>query len=85
MAQFPQQAQFDRMLESGTLAARHIDAVTRLVADFHRRADVAGAGTAFGDPGTVFQPVDENFRQVRAAIGPDAPARERPRTVPPFG
>lgn len=77
MAQFPQQAQFDRMLESGTLAARHIDAVARLVADFHRRADVAGAGTAFGDPGTVFQPVDENFRQVRAAIGPDAPVRER--------
>ncbi len=61
MVQFPQAAQFDRMLERGALTARHIDAVARLVADFHGRAAVAGPAVAFGDPGQVFQPVEENF------------------------
>ena len=74
MAQFPQQAQFDRMLARGALTALHLDAVAQLVADFHRRADVAAADSAFGDPVTVFRPVEENFRQVRDCIGQDAPA-----------
>jgi len=77
MAQFPQQAQFDRMLGSGLLAARHIDAVARLIADFHRQAAIARAGTPFGDPGTVFKPVAENFQQIHACTERTAPARER--------
>jgi len=72
MVQFPQPAQFDRMLERGALEARHIDAVARLVADFHRRAGVAGAADAFGDPGQVVQPVEENFLQIRACTVHDS-------------
>lgn len=74
MVQFPQQAQFDRMLAEGRLTAAQLDAVARLVADFHRDADVAGPDSTYGDPGTVLQPVVENFRQVRERIGGDAPA-----------
>ncbi|MGD2112433.1 MAG: AAA family ATPase [Gammaproteobacteria bacterium] len=77
MAQFPQAAQFDRLLAHGALAPAQLDAVARLVADFHRRAEVAGADTDFGDPATVLQPVEENFRQVRECIGRDAPVLEQ--------
>jgi len=77
MAQFPQQAQFDRMLARGALEPRHIDAVAQLVAGFHERADVAGAETAFGEPDTVWQPVAENFLQIRNAVGEDGAAPER--------
>jgi aminoglycoside phosphotransferase family enzyme/predicted kinase len=76
MAQFPQAAQFDRLLARGALTPVQLDAVAHLVADFHCRAEVAGADTAFGDPETVLQPVEENFRQVRECIGRDAPALE---------
>jgi len=77
MVQFPQQAQFDRMLARGALESRHIDAVAQLVAGFHRRADVAGAETVFGDPDAVWQPVEENFLQIRNAVGDDSAAPER--------
>ncbi|MEZ5540969.1 MAG: AAA family ATPase [Pseudomonadota bacterium] len=75
MRQFPQQAQFDRMLGRGELGAAQIDAVARLIAEFHRQADVAGADTDYGGPALVLQPVEENFRQVRACIGQDVPAQ----------
>jgi len=77
MAQFPQQAQFDRMLARGALEPVHIDAVARLVADFHRRAGVAGPAAAFGEPEQVFQPVEENILQIRACIQRDSAALEQ--------
>lgn len=71
MARFPQAAQFDRMLARGELTAAHLDAVARMIADFHGHAAVAGADVSYGDPDTVMQPVTENFEQVRARAGDD--------------
>ncbi|MBI5592131.1 MAG: AAA family ATPase [Deltaproteobacteria bacterium] len=68
MAQFPQEAQLDRTLAGGNLQARHIDAFARLIARFHQRIAVAGAGSSFGDPDHIRKPVLENFLQIRKHI-----------------
>ncbi|MFO7592586.1 MAG: AAA family ATPase [Pseudomonadota bacterium] len=71
MRRFPQQAQLDRMLENGELRPSHIDAFAHMAATFHQRVDVAGAESEFGGPGQVWQPMAENFSQIREHL-PDA-------------
>lgn len=68
MREFPQNAQLDRMLADNRLQPEHIDAFARLVADFHRQAATATAETTFGDLEHVWQPVAENFAQIREKI-----------------
>jgi len=68
MLQFPQSAQLDHVLARGELQAGQLDAVARLVADFHRNITCAGVDSDFGDPAHVYQPVDENFTQIRQHI-----------------
>jgi len=68
MAQFPQSAQLDNMLAAGTLNADHMDAIARLVADFHQSVEVADAGMKYGDSDVVYQPVEENFIQINQHI-----------------
>jgi len=68
MVQFPQQAQLDRMLAAGGLRPEHLDAFARMVAGFHRQAAVAGADSPYGDAEHVWQPVAENFAQIRERI-----------------
>lgn len=68
MVQFPQEAQLDRMLDQGELEPRHMDAFSRLVADFHARAAVAGPTDKYGAPSQVWQPMEENFTQIRERI-----------------
>ena len=68
MVQFPQQAQLDRVLASGQLHSEQLDALARLVADFHQRVEVAGADSEYGDPEHVYQPVAGNFAQIRERI-----------------
>lgn len=63
MVQFPQQAQLDRMLEQRRLTSQHIDAFAEFVAEFHRKAAVADRN--YGDPSRVWQPMEENFVQIR--------------------
>ena len=65
MVQFPQQAQLDNMLDAGKLEKHHMDAFARRVSDFHAEADVAGNDCDYGDPAHVYQPVAENFTQIR--------------------
>jgi aminoglycoside phosphotransferase family enzyme/predicted kinase len=65
MVQFPQQAQLDNMLANHELHQHHIDAIARLVAGFHEAIAVATDDSDYGDPDHVFQPVAENFRQIR--------------------
>lgn len=68
MRAFPQVAQLDRLLAGGTLQARHIDLLARHIANFHEQIDVAETTTLHGDPQTVLQPVDENFKQIRQHV-----------------
>lgn len=66
MRRFPQQGQLDQMLAQGELAGSHIDAFARMAAGFHRRIAVAGAQSPYGEPAQVWQPMAENFTQIRA-------------------
>ena len=68
MVQFPQEAQLDRALSSGSLQPRHIDAFACLIAGFHRQITVAGADSSFGDPDHIRKPVQENFFQIRKHV-----------------
>lgn len=65
MRQFDQAAQLDRMLAQDALKPAHLDAFADRIAQFHGSIAVAGTDTHFGDPATVWQPVEENFRQIR--------------------
>ena len=65
MVQFPQRAQLDNMLANGELEKYHMDAIADLVAGFHTNIDVAAGDSSFGDPEHVYQPVAENFTQIR--------------------
>jgi aminoglycoside phosphotransferase family enzyme/gluconate kinase len=65
MVQFPQQVQLDNMLANGELEKYHMDAIAELVAGFHTSTDVAAEDSSFGDPEHVYQPVAENFTQIR--------------------
>lgn len=68
MREFPQEAQLDRVLARGALKPEHIDDLAARLADFHQHAAVAGPDSPFGTPERVWQPVHENFEQIRARI-----------------
>lgn len=65
MRAFPQQAQLDRALSLGALKADQIDILARHIANFHNQIEVAGMENWYGNPETVFRPVEENFKQIR--------------------
>ncbi len=68
MAQFPSEAQLDRVLARGELQPAHMDLLARELAEFHARIDIAGGTSRYGDPDHVWQPVAENFTQIRARV-----------------
>ena len=64
MTQFPQSAQLDNKLAAGELKLEHMDAIAHMVADFHQTTDVADETMDYGNKEMVYQPVEENFRQI---------------------
>ncbi|BAV34805.1 aminoglycoside phosphotransferase [Sulfuricaulis limicola] len=68
MVQFPEAARLDRMLARGELGPPHIDLLARELAEFHGRVAVAGNDQPFGDPDHVYEPVRQNFIQIRSRI-----------------
>jgi len=76
MVRFAQEALFDSMALRGELGARHIDALARVVADFHRDAARAGERDPYGRASDIELPMRQNFEQIRAlplaASGSDA-------------
>jgi aminoglycoside phosphotransferase family enzyme/predicted kinase len=72
MRQFPQEAQLDRALARGDLQFNTIDALAQMIATFHEKVAVAGKDTDYGEPQQVYQPVLENFSQIRERIHRDA-------------
>ncbi len=65
MAQFPQSAQLDHRLAAGELEAEHMDAIAQMVAEFHQHIDIADDTMDYGDSAVIYQPVNENFCQIR--------------------
>lgn len=68
MVQFPQAAQLDRVLEHGDLQPEQINLIARMISDFHQKIEISGVDSAYGDPVHVYQPVLENFSQIRERI-----------------
>ena len=80
MQQFPQQAQLDRMLLAGKLTPAEIDAIADMIAGFHQVVAVADPASHFGDSEHVFQPVVENFSQIRDRL-PDEQCNKTIQTI----
>jgi aminoglycoside phosphotransferase family enzyme/predicted kinase len=68
MRAFPQEAQLDRALAIDGLEPRQIDILAKCIADFHALADVAGAKSNYGEPEVIYQPIEENFKQIREHV-----------------
>ncbi|MGP1609070.1 MAG: AAA family ATPase, partial [Burkholderiales bacterium] len=79
MREFSQSALFDRLLSEDGLSFGQIDALADRVADFHLHAMRATAADAYGSPTGVWQPVSQNFEQLRALLPANAgDGTERP-------
>ncbi len=76
MVEFPQESLLDHALKDGALDAARVDAIARLVADFHAGAEIAAADSPYGEPDLVFRPVRENFEQIDPLLD-DPPERAR--------
>ncbi len=68
MKQFPQAAQLDNMLASGKLNNDHIDAIAQMVTEFHQNTDVADDTMEYGSSNMIYQPVEENFTQIKTHL-----------------
>ncbi len=68
MRRFPQQAQLDRVLQRHELDGNKIDAFARMAAKFHENAAIADIKSDFGTASRIWQPVEENFTQIREQI-----------------
>src|SRR3569833_1320034 len=68
MREFPQDAQLDRVLARGELRRTHIGALAEHLADVHRRAAVAAADSGYGTAENVWQPMSQNFAQIRPRL-----------------
>ena len=78
MVQFSEEARLDRMLARGALQAKHIDLLAQELAEFHDRIAVAGNDRPFGDPEHIYEPVHQNFEQIRPRIeAPDQTQLQR--------
>ncbi len=65
MHRFSQEALLDRVLAAGRLESRHIEALARQLADFHRTISAADSAAPFGEPEQVRQPMLDDFTCTR--------------------
>ncbi len=76
MRQFPPDATLDRLEAQGLLTSRQVEILAATAARFHLQDCArAGAETPWGEPQQVWQPVDQNFRQIAPLLS--APADRR--------
>ena len=76
MRRFPSAAQLDRVLARGELTAGLIEALARLIAQFHARAECASADAPYGSASEVGKYALENFTQIGNGP-PEIDVRER--------
>lgn len=68
MRRFDQEALLDRLLAAARLEPRHLDALARRLAEFHRAVARADPAAPFGAPERVQQPMLDNFTQTRPLL-----------------
>ena len=68
MKQFPQSLQLDNKLAAGDLGVEHIDALARMVADFHQSASISNDSMSYGNKYKVFNPIKENFELISQSL-----------------
>lgn len=68
MRRFPQEALLDRVLAAGRLEPRHLDALARQLAEFHRAIPAADPAAPFGVPERVHQPMLDDFTHIRPLL-----------------
>ncbi len=83
MVRLPAEDMLDRRLRRGPIAPAQVEALARLLADFHRTAAGGPELARFGSEAVVRGNWDENFRQTEAFVGDVLPAAtlERIRTA----
>ena len=72
MRRFAQDALLDRVLAAGRLEPRHLDALARRLADFHRAIPAAGPAAPFGVPERVRRPMLDDFTHTRPLLADPA-------------
>jgi len=68
MKQFSQNMQLDHVLARNELRQDMVDSFADLIAQFHQHIETANSASDFGKPKQVYQPVKENFIQIREHI-----------------
>ncbi len=68
MKQFPQAQQLDKLLTQNKLLPEHIDKPTDALTTFHQEAEVTSSEQPYGSCEKVWEPVAENFAQIRQLI-----------------
>ncbi len=72
MQQFSHDMQLDRVLARNELQPAMIDSFANLIAQFHQHVEIADSTSDFGNPAKIYQPVKENFIQIRQHINDKA-------------
>lgn len=68
MLEFSQDTEFDHLLAKNKLRCEMIDSTANLIADFHQQIETAKSTSDYGDPEHVYQPIEENFVQIRERV-----------------
>lgn len=68
MRRFDEAMRLDHVCARGELASAHMRLLAQEIADFHRGAAVADAGTRFGEPEAVLAPALENFTELEPLL-----------------
>jgi aminoglycoside phosphotransferase family enzyme/predicted kinase len=67
MRAFPQQALWEQRVRHGILGAEEIDALARIIAEFHRNTAIAPPGSSWGAPEALRACANENLELIGAA------------------
>lgn len=68
MLQFSQDMQLDHVLARNELRQDMIDSIANLIAGFHQQIETSKSTSDYGNPEHVYQPIKENFIQIRNKI-----------------
>jgi aminoglycoside phosphotransferase family enzyme/predicted kinase len=72
MRQFDPEQQLDKLLQRNELTSAHIDQLADTIAGFHDTIECAEENNPYGSPTAVWQPMQENFDQIRSRLQDDS-------------
>jgi len=72
MRQFDPEQQLDILLQQDKLSRNHIDQLADTVASFHQQIEIASKDSPFGTAEAVWQPLQENFDQIKPRLEDEA-------------